>query len=237
MGLTTSAVASGLAHPAIWRADQLGGAVAHCEPSQFAALDRELPGAGWPISNLIELLQQRHGVGEMRLLLPVLARLSQDARTIMMVAPPDIPYPPALVKHGIVLERLIVVHVQHRADRLWTIEQALKSASIGALVAWSPEEHHVLQADHLRRLQSAAQASRTLTFIFRPPNAQTNSSPAPLRIALAPAAPDQLALSIFKRRGPPPAAPIVIDLHAATPVNRLRLPMQAMKPTFSAVGT
>lgn len=232
MGANIAASASVFDHPAIWRADQLGSGAACCVSSQFAALDRELPGAGWPLSNLIELLPSRHGVGEMRLLLPVLARLSQEARAIMMVAPPDIPYPPALVKHGVLLDRLIVVHVQQRGDRLWAIEQALKSASLGAMVAWSPEEHHLLQADHLRRLQLAAQASRTLTFVFRPATARAASSPAPLRIELTLAAPDRLALNIFKRRGPPPSAPIVIDLPPATPVSRLRLPMQAAKPPF-----
>lgn len=229
MPLTIAASAAVFAHPSIWRADQLGGAAACCVSSQFAALDRELPGAGWPLSNLIELLPLRHGIGEIRLILPVLVRLSQEARSIMMVAPPAIPYPPALVKHGVMLERLIVVQGGQRADRLWTIEQVLKSASLGAMVAWSPEEHHVLQADHLRRLQLAAQASRTLTFVFRPATAQAASSPAPLRIALAPAAPDRLALNIFKRRGPPPVAPIVIDLPATTPVSRLRFPLQVTK--------
>ena len=228
MALTLAAGAAVFAHPSIWRADQLGGAAARCVPSQFTALDRELPGTGWPLSNLIELLPSRHGIGEMRLLLPALARLSHE-RSIMMVAPPAIPYAPALVEHGVALEHLIVVQVLQRNDRLWVIEQALKSAGIGALVAWSPEEQHVLQADHLRRLQLAAQASRTLTFVFRPAIAQAGSSPAPLRIALAPAASDQLALNIFKRRGPPPATPIVIDLPPATPVSRVRFPVQVMK--------
>ncbi len=232
MSATVTAGASVFNHPAIWRADQLGGAAACCVSSQFAALDRELPGAGWPLSNLIELLPPRNGIGEMRLLLPVLARLSQEARVIMIVAPPDTPYPPALVKHGVMLDRLIVVHGGHRGDRLWTIEQALKSASLGAMVAWLPEENHVLHADHVRRLQLSAQASRTLTFAFRPAIARAASSPAPLRIELTPAAPDRLALSIFKRRGPPPVAPIVIDLPSATPASQPRFPMQSRKPLF-----
>lgn len=219
-------------HPAIWRANQLGSAATRGVPSQFAALDRELPEAGWPTANLIELLPLRYGIGEMRLLAPTLARLSQDAQSIMMVTPPAIPYPPALAKHGVMLDRLIVVHTRHRTDRLWAIEQALKSASLGALVAWLPEEHHVLAADQLRRLQSAAQASRTLAFLFRPAVAQTLASPAPLRIALAPEAADKLMLNIFKRRGPPTAAPIVVDLPPATPINHPRFAMQKVKPVF-----
>ena len=228
-----AAGAAVFAHPAIWRADQLGSAATCGVSSQFAALDRELPEAGWPLANLIELLPLRHGIGEMRLLAPTLARLSQDAQAIMMVAPPAIPYPPALVKHGVMLDRLIVVHARQRADRLWVIEQALKSASLGALIAWLPEEHYVLPADQLRRLQLAAQASRALAFLFRPTVAQTIASPAPLRIALAPEAADKLMLNIFKRRGPPTAAPIVVDLPPATPINHPRFAMQKVTPVFS----
>lgn len=220
-------------HPAIWRANQLGSAVTRGVPSQFTALDCELPEAGWPTANLIELLPLRHGIGEMRLLAPTLARLSQDAQAIMMVAPPAIPYPPALAKHGVMLDRLIVVHAKQRTDRLWAIEQALKSASLGALIAWLPEEHHVLPTDQLRRLQLAAQASRALAFIFRPAVAQTIASPAPLRIALAPEATNRLTLNIFKRRGPPTAAPIVVDLPPATPISRLRFATQPTQPILS----
>lgn len=212
------------AHPAVWRANQLGSSAARGMPTQFAALDRELPESGWPLSNLIELLIQHDGIGEMRLLAPALARLSQDGKTVMMIAPPAIPYPPALVKHGVLLDRLIVVSAGQRTDCLWAIEQALKSASLGALIAWLPEEHRALAIDQLRRLQLAAQSSPALAFMFRPIAVQTIASPAPLRIALAPSAADRLLLNIFKRRGPPASAPIAIDLTPATPSRQMRSP-------------
>ena len=218
------------AHPAVWRANQLGSAVTHGVASQFAALDRELPETGWPLGNLIELLLLHYGIGEMRLLVPVLARLSQDGQMVMLVAPPAIPYPPALAQHGVLLDRLIVVNAAQRADCLWVIEQALKSASLGALIAWLPEQSRPLGADQLRRLQLAAQASRALAFIFRPSAVQPIASPAPLRIALAPAGLDRLMLDIFKRRGPPMSSPIAIDLPAVTPGSQLKSARRTLQP-------
>jgi protein ImuA len=231
-----------VAHPAIWRADQLGHTVARGVPTQYAALDAELPAAGWPAAQLIELLVPRAGIGELRLLLPTLAQRSQGAQGVMLVAPPAIPYAPALAAHGVVLDRLLVVQAPQRADRLWTIEQALRSASLGAFVAWLPEEHGIpVLNDQLRRLQLAAQASNAIVFAFRPPAARANASPAPLRIALAPAGIDRLELDIFKRQGAPLAAPIVIDLPASTAARdhahlheRTRTPPEALPSCIPA---
>ena len=86
-----------LEHPAIWR----GRSAARLEtlPSGFAALDEALPGGGWPRSGLIEILIARFGSGELSLLLPALAALtrSASARWCVWVAPPLMPFAPALI--------------------------------------------------------------------------------------------------------------------------------------------
>ena len=65
-------------HPALWRAHRLGRAgAAAVWRSGFAALDAELPGGGWPCQALTELLLPRPGIGEVRLLAPVLAAARQ----------------------------------------------------------------------------------------------------------------------------------------------------------------
>ena len=61
-------------HPALWRANQLGGARVAVSPSGFAALDAQLPGGGWPHGVLTELLLAQPGIGELRLLAPSLAK-------------------------------------------------------------------------------------------------------------------------------------------------------------------
>src|SRR5688572_29816053 len=96
-----------LSHPAIWRASSHAEA-AYCQQqglnsytTSFAVLDRELPEGGWPSSHLVELLLPRNGRGEMPLLTPVLARLTQQQRWVALVAPPWMPYVPALIRHGV----------------------------------------------------------------------------------------------------------------------------------------
>ena len=60
--------------------------------SGHPALDARLPGGGWPASGLCEVLQAAPGVGELALVWPALARLSQRDRPIVLVAPPYRPH-------------------------------------------------------------------------------------------------------------------------------------------------
>jgi protein ImuA len=57
-------------HPALWRAQQLAARSRRCCASGHAALDAQLPGGGWPVGALTELLLPHPGVGELRLLAP-----------------------------------------------------------------------------------------------------------------------------------------------------------------------
>jgi protein ImuA len=86
------------------------------------------------------------------------------------------------------------------SDVLWALEQALKSGHAGAVLAWLPPR---VRPDALRRLQLAAQAHDGPAFLLREQAAQARPSAAPLRLVLAPVAPDELSLHIVKRRGPP----------------------------------
>src|SRR5690606_12873892 len=79
------------------------------EPTGTAELDRALPGGGWQAGTIVELMPLATGIGELRLLMPALARITQSGRHVALVAPPYIPYAPALSWHGIRLERLLVI--------------------------------------------------------------------------------------------------------------------------------
>jgi protein ImuA len=59
---------------AIWRADDLASPVDAVLASGHAALDAQLPGGGWPVGSMVEILQAQNGQNEWRLLLPALAR-------------------------------------------------------------------------------------------------------------------------------------------------------------------
>jgi protein ImuA len=205
--MNTSAVSTAL-HPSLWRASQLGSFTAPCVSSYFSKLDAELPGNGWPTSVVTELITREPGIGEIRLLIPALRQLTREKKTVIFLGAPHIPYAPALASFGIDLKYLLIVQAAQAADRLWAIEQTLKSASFGALLAWLPKA----QQTHLRRMQLAANTAQGPVFLFRPLNAQFESSPAPLRLLLQ-AKPDQkVAVQILKRRGPVIAQPILLDL-------------------------
>src|SRR4029079_11951596 len=82
----------------IWRGSgaRSAGAVL---PTGFAALDRYLPGGGWPLGPLIEVFVERYGVGELSLLMPALAALTVDGgarpstrKWLAWIAPPFVPY-------------------------------------------------------------------------------------------------------------------------------------------------
>lgn len=194
----------------VWRAGRHDPPAPAGESSGFAALDAVLPGSGWPAGCLTELLCREAGIGELRLLVPLLQRLTQQRRFVILLAPPHIPYAPALASFGIQLDYLIIIQAPNAADRLWAVEQSLRSAGFGALLAWLPQ--HRTRPEHLRRLQVAAQSAGGPVFLFRDLPAQFEASPAPLRLMLLPRPNLQLSVQVLKRRGPVIARPLLLDL-------------------------
>jgi cell division inhibitor SulA len=194
----------------VWRADRLGEGGVAALPSTFPELDAHLPGGGWPLGMLTELIAREPGVGELRLVVPVLRRLTRERKVAILLGPPHVPYAPALASFGIDLDYLIVVQATQAADRLWAVEQALRSASFGALLAWLP--HGRTRPEHLRRMQLAAQGTRGPVFLFRQLPAQFEASPAPLRLLLLPRPGQRLSVQLLKRRGPVLAQPLLLEL-------------------------
>jgi len=204
------ALADVLARHDVWRGDSLARAALPGVPTGHAELDAELPGGGWPRGGLVELLPARQGIGEMSLLMPVLARLStQEMSWIVCVAPPLPPYAPAWAAAGVALSRLLITRAVG-GDAAWACARALDTDGVGALLAWLP----AADATTLRRLQLLAEKSRTLIFLFRPCAAAREASPAPLRIGLDACAGNdgKLSLQLFKRRGGARHAPLEVNL-------------------------
>jgi len=167
-------------------------------PTGFADLDGRLPGGGWPVGALTEVLPATPGIGEIGLLLPALALLSRQGRWLAWIDPPHIPYAPALAAAGVDLSRLVTVRPAGPADALWAAEQALRSGAPGAVLMWLDP----LADRALRRLQLAAERGRAWGVLFRPPRAEAVPSPAALRLAVLPAVETGLEVRVFKcRRG------------------------------------
>lgn len=195
---------------AVWRANELGAAAGATVASGHAALDAQLPGGGWPVGAISEILQAQSGQHEWRLLLPALRRTAPGP--VLLVGAPHVPFGPGLGAQGFDARRLLWVRVDAPAARLWAAEQALRCAEVVAVLAWLPQ----VRAEQLRRLQLAAQAHAKLLFVMRPAQAQAESSPAVLRL-LASIQPDSdaLVLHILKRRGPPLDQPLLLSARAA----------------------
>lgn len=189
----------------LWRASSIDADYKqHCSTG-FTRLDQELPGAGWPADGVTELLHNKAGIGELRLLTPALARMTHEQnRWILFVSPPYIPYPPALAQAGIDLTRVMVSQPKNPKDYLWVLEKALSSQSCSAVIAWPGRIHE----KQIRRLQLASKEGYSWGILFRPEESSKNASPAELRIRLRPL-PDYspgkdnsaITVKILKRRG------------------------------------
>jgi cell division inhibitor SulA/protein ImuA len=189
-------------------------------PTGFAALDQYLPGGGWPRRAITEILLDAHGIGELSVLMPALARLSERAsrakRWIVWIAPPYVPYAPALHLSGIDLSRVLLVEPRReKKDVLWAIEQALRSGSSIAVLAWLEKASSIA----LRRLQLAAEEHDCWAVLFRSPRALGDSSPAALRVCLSGGF-DEARLKIVKCRGKRPHN-LTLELAALKPMRAL----------------
>lgn len=195
--------------PHVWRGEALAGAGGAVLPSGHAALDAQLPGGGWPLGAMVELLQPQPQAPVWQLLLPGLARqLREQAGPAVLVGPPCEPFGPSLRAQGLPGERLLWVRSEPPAARLWAAEQALRCAEVAAVLAWLPQA----RGAELRRLQLAAQQQGRLLFVFRGLSARHEASPAPLRLWLE--GWDSLEVHILKRRGPPLEAPVRLPAQA-----------------------
>lgn len=182
-----------LEHPAIWRGRSAASRAGL--PSGFAALDEHLPDKGWPRTGLIEILVSRFGSGELTVLMPALAALTRTtaARWCVWVAPPLVPFAPALASRGVALDRIAVVGGARHP--LWAFEQALGSGACEAVLGWVRQP----KPRDIRRLQLAAERGRTLGVLFRPRRAARESSAAMLRLSVEPLSAG-MRLTILKGR-------------------------------------
>ncbi|MGY0193587.1 translesion DNA synthesis-associated protein ImuA [Leptothrix sp. BB-4] len=255
---------AGLADPAlagqVWAADRIAETTRAVLPSGHEALDAQLPGGGWPVGALTELLLAQPGHGEWRLLGPLLATLGRSGGRWVAITPPLRPHGPALQALGLDLAQGLWVDAASDTDAAWAAEQALRSAERAgpvsgqtggqtsgqtagqtartAVLWWSDERQSPLTTGTLRRLHLAVQASEALLFVLRPAAQASRAgrhTPAPLRLQadVDPDQPSRLRLRILKRRGPPLEAPLLLDTGAqlaAALAHRLSQPLPQHRP-------
>lgn len=178
------------------------------ESSGYPALDENLVGGGWLQGQLVELLYAGEGRGEQRLLWPLLRRFSKTDNAIFWVDPPYHPYSLALIQAGIRPSAQCVVYTGSRKERLWALEQILKSGSAHLVVGWLDAQ---VAPSALRRLQVAVQTGGQLGWIMRPESVREQASVAAYRMVLN-SRESGTELTLLKRRGGWPLPSFAVEL-------------------------
>lgn len=191
--------------PHVWRGRELAQAQERTLSTGHAELDAQLPGRGWPLGCLVEVLQAHAQQHVWQLLAPALAAcIRQEAGPIVLVNPPYEPFGPGLRGRGLRPEQLLSVNAQKVSSRLWAAEQALRCADVAAVLAWLPQARN----EDLRRLHLSAQQHERFLIAFRGVDARQQSSPARLRLLVEGV--ERLEVRILKRRGPPLLQPVLL---------------------------
>lgn len=183
--------------PGVWRGRTPRRLSGETVATGFDALDAALPGGGWPLGCVTEILSRRTGMGELSVLLPALARLSQEGRWVSWISPAHIPYAPALSAAGLRLSRMLLIHPPHIADRLWSAEQALRYGHGSVALIWLVHCHERA----IRRLQIAAAESGSWGILLRPQRYAIVHSPAALRLIVEKHRDGFLDIDLLKCRG------------------------------------
>lgn len=220
-----------LQHSQLWRSGRRNKAFRQAAISSgHSALDRALHSRGWPRAGTSELLCAHEGIGELSLLIPALAELSQR-HFVAWLNPPFQPYAPALYQAGVRLEHCLFVHSGNVRDQLWAAEELLRAETFAALIHWSGSAN--LSDRDLRRLQLAAKESGCWHAHFRAWQLARQSSPAPLRLQLESTA-TQLHIQLLKQAGGPAGQHVAINrdsflLHEQKPVTSWSQPKQQIR--------
>lgn len=219
----------------LWRGTSLkisGGATC---ATGYPRLDAVLPGGGWPVTGLTELMSGAPGVGELRLLMPALAELAaRKPGWVVWIAPPYLPNAPALQQWGLPPERVLLIHPRSAADAAWAAEQALASGTCIAVLLWTntlesgrafaPARQRAPAALSMqqfsRRLQLAAAAHQCWAVLLRASTARRQPSAAALRLFIEVEA-GQRNLHVVKVRGGQPT--VIPDFDAGVDVGATML--------------
>lgn len=191
--------------------------------SGYTAFDQALSG-GWPACGVVELTPGHLGIGELRLLFPVVADLAATRPLQAWVGAPA-----GLTPHNLSLaslERCLLIHPA-RQQQYWVLEQLLASGCCSTVVCWL----ETLSLAQARRLQVAAKESGTLLFVIRQQHDVSQSLPVSLRLHLD-VAEKGLKVVVFKRQNGWPVAPFHVDLSRRFPClfDRESSPVPVQRP-------
>ena len=148
----------------LWRGQDEGGHHPACVSTGFEALDRILPGRGWPVGVLMEVDAAPLPHLGTELFLPAMAAGTAAERWAIWIAPPWTLHAPGLQAWGITPERVLVVDDPGTdAQGLWVMEQCLRCPACAIALCWVRDASRAA----LRRLRLAAAQGGGIGVLFR----------------------------------------------------------------------
>jgi hypothetical protein len=166
--------------PLLWKASECSAEYQSNRPAGldtgFPELNKLLRTGGWPRAGLIEIQVDEWGQGELQLLLPVMAALSQKKQQLAWIAPPYIPYAPALRAAGIDLNYLLIIEQSEPADAAWAAEKCLRHAAAAMVLFCLPHADVKI----IQRLQLAANTGNSIGILLH--CGAVRQTPIPLRL-------------------------------------------------------
>jgi protein ImuA len=122
----------------------------------LGGLDSALPWGGLPLTGVHEIAGAVADGAALGFAVHLLARFAarRAPRPVLWIAAAEPLYAPGLAQAGLVPERFLFVAARNLADRLWALEEALRSGRLAAALA----EVSRLPPTASRRLQLAAEA-------------------------------------------------------------------------------
>ena len=183
----------------IWTADKTHDAMPEkVIPSGYPILDAELPGGGWPVGAVTEILYPQVSMGELRMVLPALKHVAQqDHRWQIWLNPPGQPYGPGLNSWGVSLRQTLVCENLSPKEFSWVIDQSVQHSGCSVILAWATR----IEPAQLRRLQLASERRDIIIFLFRPIHQANPLSYSRLKLSIqAGSQPLFLQVDILKRR-------------------------------------
>ena len=146
-------------------------------------LERLLGESGWPRGCLVEWLADGRGTGSASLALWASREAWRDHLLVMIDSRRELHSP--AVRHGgfdVDLSKTVFIRPEHSPDALWSLEQALRTRGIGAVVC----DVDRLSSQACRRLQLAAEIGGGLGILLRPAQARGQPSFAEYRFLVQP---------------------------------------------------
>ncbi|WP_440874113.1 translesion DNA synthesis-associated protein ImuA [Thalassotalea sp. PLHSN55] len=163
------------------------------ESTGYAELDQYLDGG---FQQGVTEIQSAAGIGELRLLLPMLTRAIEEQRLIVFIAPLGIISAQVLSAQGFDLSKVLLVYPEKQQESLWAAEQCLRSGACHSVIMWT---HQALEVHQVKRLQVASETGNSRQFILRTNKAESLSLPFDLSLSLQPHA-QGVSASINKRK-------------------------------------